>query len=176
MDKSAGSCKNDLNSGTKNLVPTGRNHDCLREQGDDDILLELQETDDEDTTLELLHLMADTASLLRRREIITRHARRAAEKRKLAETRAEADRLAKSRADQMINSVLHGVKTKLDRCAKTQTTTMEVKTKPIEGQTALTVQKQVDHTLAVVNAAEHMLQLAEQEPGITKNQHLASIT
>ncbi len=148
-------------------------NDCLKEIGDDDILEELDDSDDPDTILDLLQLIVDSASPRRKREIITRYARRASKRKKQQELQLESDRQAKRAADQMINSILFGVKAKVDRCAETTTKTLEVETKPIEGITELTVQSQIDKTLTVVNAAEHMLRLAEREPRITKNQQLA---
>ena len=162
-----------LNLDQRNLFEKAGIQDVIKEPGDDDLLAELNDSDDEDTTLELLHLMADSASPLRKRQIVTRYARRAAAKKRLMEEKAKQSQDAKKRADQMINSILYGVNSKVENCCETKTKSLKVDLHALEGATELTVQNQITKAFETVKAAEHMLRLGEAEPRLGKNQQLA---
>ncbi len=83
--------------------------------------------------------MADSASPLRKRQIVTRYARRAAAKKRLMEEKAKQSQDAKKRADQMINSILYGVNSKAENCCETKTRSLKVDLHALEGATELTV-------------------------------------
>ena len=147
--------------------------DLLKEQGDEDLLLELESDEDPRTALELLHSISDSASVLRRRQIKSRYVRYTETKRREAERKAAMELTMKQKADQAINSILYGVDAKLRRGENSSVNNLGVQLSPVEGRVELTPQNQIDKTMATVEAADHLLRLAETVPRLTKNQQLA---